>query len=56
MKNANIDQQDLRLMRTIWSDRMKIFLDVGLSFRGVWFVVKNEKTDQSRWRLRLNIV
>ena len=43
MKDANIGRQNLLLRRTIGSNCVKIFLDVGLSFRGVWLVVKNGK-------------
>ena len=42
MKDANIGRQNLLLRRTIGSNCVKIFLDVGLSFR-VWLVVKNGK-------------
>ncbi|KAL0003516.1 hypothetical protein SO802_017297 [Lithocarpus litseifolius] len=40
LKDANIGRQDLLLGRTIRSNCVKIFLDVKLSFRGVWLVVK----------------
>ena len=43
MNDANIGRQNLLLRRTIGSKYVKIFLDDGLSFRGVWLVVKNGK-------------